>query len=160
MGWNRQKSGQAGEKSWEGENEWESSRHPWGKTTGYTAIASGNKAGSYHREKWRRAPNPGRGSFSASFNKGRIMRWYSDNLQKGMAKPSLLEPKRRSYLVCRKTKRTTLQLSKDKVILLSCLILFFSERRSYKPLCSLDIRFNFLYYWEMGDFSYARLGQI
>lgn len=50
-------------KSWEGENEWESSQHPQGKTLGYTALVSENKGGSYHREKWRRAPKPRHESF-------------------------------------------------------------------------------------------------
>lgn len=30
-------------------------------------------------------------------------------------------------------------------------ILLFSEWKLHKPLRLLDIRFNFLYYWEMGD---------
>lgn len=35
---------------------------------------------------------------------------------------------------------------------------FYREWRLHKPLRLLDIRFNFLYYWEMGDLELSQLG--
>lgn len=63
MGWNRQKSGQAGENPGRERMNEKAASTPQGKTLGYTALVSENKGGSYHREKWRRAPKPRHESF-------------------------------------------------------------------------------------------------
>lgn len=142
---------------------WSGWRKSWGRKEWVRALSTpgvriqGTQA-LHHRTDWvpttvrsgRRVPNYRHESFRESFNKSNIevtFRKLAEN--DGSTQPPVVQMQNLFGLRRNKVHNFLAIKRQDNIIKL--LNTFFSEWRLHKPPCLLDIKFNFLYYWEMGD---------
>lgn len=151
MGWNRQKSVQAG-KSWERKNEWEGSSTPRMRSWG-TQPSVGTKGVPITRTSEEREQTLHMNISGGPLIREEFLRW---NSAKKDGSTQTLQAQMQSQFGLHKNQVPNSLAIKRKGNNIMLFNTFYREWRLHKPLCLLDIRFNFLYYWEMGDLELSQ----